>query len=96
MTITKKIAAAALAGLLATATAVHAQQAAPETGDMPKGESHMQSGEMAGTSDMDGMQGMGGMMPMMKMMAPMMEACTEMMQTMNSHMNAADPEVDNG
>ncbi|RKF15335.1 hypothetical protein D6850_10980 [Roseovarius spongiae] len=105
MTLMNNTAAAALAGLLLTATVVQAQDAAPETGDMPMAEGHMQSGEMSGAMDMEGMknmegmEGMEGMMPMMKMMAqmgPMMEACTEMMQTMNGHMNSAEPEADNG
>lgn len=95
---TKKITAAAFTTLVLAATAVQAQETAPET-EAPMAQGHMQNGEMAGMMDMDSMEGMESMMPMMKMMAqmgPLMEACTEMMQTMNGHMKNAEPQADNG
>jgi hypothetical protein len=98
---TKKITAAAFTTLVLAATALQAQDTAPET-EAPMAQGHMQNGEMTGMMDMDSMEGMEGMesmMPMMKMMAqmgPMMEACTEMMQTMNGHMKNAEPQADNG
>ena len=83
-----------LAAALATAvltTAAQAQDATPKAGDMPTNKEHsMKEG---------GMESMEGMMPMMKMMAqmgPMMEACTEMMASMNEDMKTAEPEVDKG
>lgn len=92
---TKKITAATLATLILAATAVQAQDTAPKT-EAPMAEGQAQNGEKA---EVKGMEGMEGMMPMMKMMAqmgPMMEACTEMMQTMNGQMENAEPQADKG
>lgn len=88
---TKNITAAAFTALVLAATALQAQETASET-EAPMAQGHMQNGEMAGMMDMDGME---GMMPMAQM-GPMMEACTEMMQTMNGHMKNAEPQADNG
>lgn len=105
MTYTMKIAAAALTGLLSLSSIAQAQETKPETGDMPMAEGHSMNGDMSdmknmeGMKGMDGMKGMEGMMPMMKMMSemgPMMEACTEMMQTMNDHMTSAHSEDQKG
>lgn len=96
MTITTKLASATALALLLAAPVVHAQDAAPETADgQPEGE-HMQGGAMAGMTGMGGMEGMMPMMKMLKMMAPMMEACTEMMETTNAQMDAPATGHENG
>ncbi len=83
---TNILAAALTSAFLATST--QAQDATPKANDMPMNkEQSMKHGDRE------------DMMPMMKMMAqmgPMMEACTEMMQSMNDHMKAAGSEVDKG
>ena len=83
MTYTVKLTTAALTGLMFVATIAQAQEAKPETGDMPMADGQHMKGDMAD------MKGMEGMMPMMKMMAemgPMMENCNKMMQSMKAHM----------
>ncbi len=66
--------------LAASAFAVSAQeQATPETGEMMQNEGSMQGGMMDGD--------MMGMMKMMAEMKPMMEACNEMMASMNEKMD---------
>lgn len=92
---TKKITAAAFTTLVLAATALQAQETAPEA-EAPKTQDQMQTGEMAGKMGMEGMEGMMPMRQMMAQMGPMMEACTEMMQTMNGHMKYAEPQADNG
>ena len=93
MTYTVKLTTAALTGLMFVATIAQAQEAKPETGDMPMADGQHMKGDMAD------MKGMEGMMPMMKMMAemgPMMEACNEMMQSMNEHMKTPHAEDQKG
>ena len=99
MTYKMKITAAALTGMMLAAPIAQAQDAKPETGDMPMAEGHSMNGEMSGMKNMKGMKGMEDMMPMMKMMSdmgPMMEACKEMMQSMTDHMNSAHGEDQQG
>lgn len=62
-------------GGLSVTSIAQAQDTKPETGDMPMAEGH----------SMKGMEGMTPMMNMMSEMGPMMEACTEMMQTVTDH-----------
>lgn len=83
MTYTVKLTTAALTGFMFAASIAQAQEAKPETGDMPMADSQHMKGDMA---DMKGMEGMMPMMKMMGEMGPMMEACQEMMQSMNEHM----------
>ncbi len=93
MTYKTKMIVAALTGALLTATIAQAQDATPQADDMQVSKDHSMEDGMAG------MHGKKGMMPMMKMMAqmgPMMEACTEMMQNMNDHMDQAGPEAQKG
>ena len=73
MTPLKLACATALAAALAAPPAIAQNESAPAPGPM------MPGGDMMG-GDMSGMQGMMGMMQMMQQMAPMMEACTKMMQ----------------
>jgi len=96
MTYTVKLTTAALTGLLLVATIAQAQEAKPETGDMPMADGEHMKGDLA---DMKGMEGMEGMMPIMKMMAemgPMMETCNEMMQSMKEHMETPHTEDQKG
>ena len=89
MTYTVKLTTAALTGLMFVATIAQAQEAKPETEDLP----------MAEGQHMKGMKDMEGMMPMMKMMAemgPMMETCNEMMQSMKEHMETPHTEDQKG
>lgn len=89
MTYKVKLTTAALTGFMFAASIAQAQEAKPETGDMPMADTQHMKGDMANMKEIDGMKGMEGMMPMMKMMGemePMMEACQEMMQSMNEHM----------
>lgn len=70
--------ATALAAVLAAPPAIAQNESVPAPGQMmPEG--RMTGGDMMG-GDISGMQGMMGMMQMMQAMAPMMEACTKMMQ----------------
>lgn len=67
--------ATALAAALAAPPAIAQSESAPAPGQM------MPEGGMTGGGMMGGdMSGMMGMMQMMQQMAPMMEACTKMMQ----------------
>ncbi|SFE52005.1 hypothetical protein SAMN04488523_10813 [Sulfitobacter brevis] len=90
MTYKTNLLAAALTAALLT-TSAQAQDATSQADDMPMSKEHsMREG---------GMASMDGMMPMLRMMAqmgPMMEACTEMMASMNEDMKTAEPEVDKG
>ena len=70
MTPLKLASAAALAAILAAPPAIAQNESAPAPGQM------MPGGDMMG-GDMSGMM---QMMQMMQAMAPMMEACTKMMQ----------------
>ena len=83
MTYKMKITAAALTGMMLAAPIAQAQDAKPEADDMPMAEGHSMNGEMSG-------------MKMMSDMGPMMEACTEMMQSMTDHMNSAHGEDQKG
>ena len=90
MTYKTNFLAAALTAALLT-TAAQAQDATPMADDMPMNKEH--------STKEGGMASMEGMMPMMKMMAqmgPMMEACTEMMASMNEDMKTAETAVDKG
>ena len=96
MTYKVKLTTAALTGFMFAASIAQAQEAKPETGDMPMtGTQHMK-GDMANMKEMDGMEGMMPMMKMMGEMEPMMEACQEMMQSMNEHMEAPHTEDQKG
>jgi len=99
MTYTVKLTTAALTGFMFAASFAQAQEAKPETGDMPMPKGQHMKGDMADMKGMKGMEGMEGMMPMMKMMAemgPMMENCNKMMQSMNEHMETHHPEDQKG
>ena len=63
---------------LAVAAALAAVLAVPPA--FAQGEGEPAPGQMMQGGDMSGMQGMMGMMQMMQQMAPMMAACTKMMQ----------------
>lgn len=86
------VTAAFLVSALATVT--QAQESGESPGQMMDGRSGMSGGMMDG--DMSGMQGMMPMMQMMMQMGPMMKACTEMMQAMNSDAQHTPAEADKG
>ena len=99
MTYTVKLTTAALTGFMFATSLAQAQEAKPETGDMPMSKDQHMKGDMADMKGMKGMEGMEGMMPMMKMMAemgPMMETCNEMMQSMKEHMETPHTEDQKG
>lgn len=81
MTIPLKLACAtALAAVLAAPPAIAQNESVPAPGQM------MPEGRMTGGDMMGGdMSGMMQMMQMMQAMAPMMEACTRMMQAAAPH-----------
>jgi len=83
----------AVTALLATSAV--AQDNTPSSGQMMDGKSgNMLNGDMSGMQEMDGVQGMVPMMQMMMQMAPMMRACTEMMEAMNRSMVETVPSAE--
>lgn len=94
-TVSKFGLSAVLATLIASPPAFAQESGAPATGPAQM----MQDQGMMGNGDMQGMgnmQGMMAMMQMMQQMAPMMEACTGMMQAMAAQPSTAAPLPEKG